>query len=68
MTKYVTIKTITEEKLLLKKEDFKIHGQWGEMNRHIATMYTHIPTGTIFYAECKEAIERKLHIYPFKEE
>mgnify|MGYP003626765531 CR=1 FL=1 len=65
MKKYITTKKTVEEDILLEKKDFEEHGQWGEMNRQIATMYTHIPTGMIFYSDCPEARERGLLIYPF---
>ncbi len=48
-----------------KKTDFVIHGQWMQQNVKVATMYEHIPTGDIYYEDCKTVRDRNLPIYPW---
>lgn len=49
----------------LEQTDFIIHGQWVEQNTKVAVMYKHVPTGEIFYEDCKIVRDRKLPIYPW---
>jgi hypothetical protein len=62
----ITIKKVISETFKVSKKDFESHGHWTENNVYISRMWRHIPSGEMFYEDCKSARDKNLNIYPFK--